>query len=304
LNPTSLALDVKSLEKRFRSAFGPGTLALGALDLQLRRGRALGLVGPNGAGKTTLIKLLLGVLRPTEGSIEVLGGSPHARDVRARIGYLPERLALPPTWTPLSFVASVARLKGLAWSEAAGREVLGRVGLAPEVHTRKTGGFSKGMKQRTGLAAALMGSPELLILDEPTDGIDPIGRAEIRELLMQEKVRGATVLLNSHLLSETERVCDEVAILNKGRIIHRGPMEERSASSTWKVRFDQPRPDLEVLGFVPLDAAGTYQIGSESPYLLNQVLDEARSRGALLLELRPEIVDLEEILKRALKEAA
>ncbi|AKQ65882.1 ABC transporter, ATP-binding protein [Myxococcus hansupus] len=182
------------------------------MDLTVPQGSAFGLIGPNGAGKTTFIKSILGIVQPTEGSVRVLGGTPEDPRIRARIGYLPERLHLPGTWTAPSFLATVARLKGLPANPATGLRLLERVGLADAVG-RRIGGYSKGMRQRLGLAAALVGDPALLVLDEPTDGIDPMGRMEVRRILQEEVRRGTTLFLNSHLLAETERVCDRIAIL-------------------------------------------------------------------------------------------
>ena len=200
--------EVRALAKSYSGAFGRGGHpALRGVDLTVERGIAFGLIGLNGAGKTTFIKSLLGVVRPSAGTVKILDGDPEDPAVRARIGYLPERLLLPHASTPLAFLASVARLKRLPSRDDDARRQLVRVGLEND-SDRKIGGFSKGMRQRLGLAAALLGDPELLILDEPTDGVDPLGRADVRRLLGEEKSRGVTIFLNSHLLSETERVCD------------------------------------------------------------------------------------------------
>src|SRR4051794_16297790 len=206
------AAEVHRLSKTYKGWFQKtGQTALRSVDLQLRVGTVFGLIGPNGAGKTTFIKLLLGIALPTEGSVRLLGGSPLDPRTRARVGYLPERLHMPHAWTAAEFLRSVARLKGITGREDDVTRQLARVGLASDAE-RKIGPFSKGMKQRLGLAAALLGRPELLVLDEPTDGVDPLGRVEIRRILAEERGRGATILLNSHLLSETERICDHIGI--------------------------------------------------------------------------------------------
>lgn len=194
-----LAIDARAVTKVYSGWLGAGERqALGGLSLEVPRGIAFGLIGQNGAGKTTFVKALLGVVAPATGELEVLGGAPAEVGVRARVGYVPERLALPAAWTARAYLASVARLKRLPTAAAEMTRQLGRVGLGADAE-RRIGQFSKGMRQRLALAAALLGSPDLLILDEPTDGVDPLGRAEIRALLSEERARGATLFLNSHL---------------------------------------------------------------------------------------------------------
>lgn len=267
------------------------------MDLGVPYGSSFGLVGLNGAGKTTFVKALLGVLSPSAGELEVLGGSPDDVGVRARIGYVPERLAQPAAWTARAYLRSVARLKRLASAEPEIERQLGRVGLAPHAEHR-IGQFSKGMRQRLAVAAALLGAPELLVLDEPTDGVDPLGRAEIRRLLAEERARGATLLLNSHLLSETERMCDRVAILSGGKIVREGSVHELCGrAGAWRARFEQPLPP-ELSGF-ELRADGSYAVVARDARELDQHLAAARGRGALLVDLRPERRDLEAVLAEA-----
>ena len=296
------ALEAQGLSKTYFGLFGrQPQRALAGLDLAVPAGKAFGLIGPNGAGKTTFIKLMLGIARPTGGQVRVLGGDPEDIAIRARIGYLPERLELPGMATPVSFLTSVARLKRLPPQPAALRNLLGRVGLDGALD-RRIRGFSKGMKQRLGLAAALLGQPELLVLDEPTDGVDPIGRVEIRNLLAEELRRGATLFLNSHLLSETERLCARVGILAAGRIAREGPLEELCrVEGRWRVRFAEgaPAPALEAAGF--LAGGDDWIFEGTDVALLNQALDRARGAGALLTGLRPDERDLEDVLSEAVK---
>ena len=299
----SAAFVVTSLQKRFRSRFDrTGAVALDGVDLEVPRGEAFGLIGPNGAGKTTFIKCLLGIAHPDSGQVELLGGRPEDPECRAHVGYLPERLTLPGAWTPRAFLASVARLKRLAPARAGLDALLGRVGLA-EAADRRIRGFSKGMRQRLGLAAALVGAPDLLVLDEPTDGVDPMGRVEIRQLLAAELARGATLFINSHLLSETERICTRIGILSRGRLVRSGPLELLTAvRQRWRVRFDAaPPPPAEVLvalGFEP-SAPATWEIAAPDAPALNRALDGARAAGALLVALEPASRDLEDVLTEA-----
>ena len=272
--------------------------ALAALDLVVPRGSAFGLIGTNGAGKTTFVKSLLGVLEPDAGELWVLGGRPRDVSVRAEIGYVPERLALPAAFSARGYLRSVARLKRHPRPEADIARQLERVGLAPEADAR-IGSFSKGMRQRLALAAALLGEPRLLVLDEPTDGVDPLGRAEIRHLLGEERARGATLLLNSHLLSETERMCDRIAILAGGRIVREGSVRELcGAAGRWRVRFEGA-PDLSEQGF-EAQPDGSALVTAATAEGLERKLAMARAAGALLVELRPEAKDLETVLAEAL----
>ncbi len=306
-----LAIEASGLRKTYGKGFWnrKGQEALAGVDLRVPRGTSFGLIGQNGAGKTTFIKTILGVVRPSEGTVRVLGGAPDDRRVRARIGYLPERLHLPHSFTPTAFLTSVARLKGLSSDHSALRQMLAKVGLGADTE-RRIGGFSKGMKQRLGLAAALLGAPDLLVLDEPTDGIDPLGRAEIRQILREERARGATIFLNSHLLAETERVCDQIAILSHGRVVREGALEALCRSSTrYRVRF-APGCDLEAVrraGFVPMEGSKEsttvdFLCEAEAPEALNAQIDQARQAGALLVELTREMRDLEDVLTEALEE--
>lgn len=296
------AVEAALLTKVYRRMFGEPTRALQGVDLQIPRGIAFGLIGLNGAGKTTFIKSMLAVVRPTSGALVVLGGSPADPKIRSRIGYLPERLYFPPYATPRAYLSSIARLKEVRLERTEIGVLLRRVGLETKESTRIRG-FSKGMKQRLGLAAALIGRPELLLLDEPTDGIDPLGRIEVRRILDEERARGATIILNSHLLMETERICDRVAVLDRGKIVTEGTIEELSAiQSRWVARF-APGVDaaaLETLGFA---AAGEdrFELSAGTAAVLDEALQRARATGALLIELSPKTQDLEDVLKRVVQ---
>lgn len=291
----SVAIELKDVSKFFGAKH-----AVDHVTFDVQEGQCYGLIGPNGAGKTTFIKLLLGVARPTAGRVEVLGGDPEDTRVRARIGYLPERMHLPAALSARDFLRSVATLKSLSPTVAERAAMLERVGLKDTA--QRIGTFSKGMRQRLGLAAAMLGQPELLVLDEPTDGIDPVGRVEVRDLLLAERARGATLLLNSHLLSETERVCDRVGVLEKGRLKLEGPLDEvRRVSGRFFVRF-LPGADgaaLAAAGFTP--EGNGYAFASGDVDALNQALDRARAAGAKVLELSPATRDLEDVLAATLE---
>jgi ABC-2 type transport system ATP-binding protein len=301
-----LAIAARGLSKSYGGGWGrAGRPALKGLTLDVPRGAAFGLIGVNGAGKTTFVKALLGVVSTNGGELRVLGGAPQDVSVRARIGYVPERLALPASLHASAYLQSVARLKGLRRADdEIGRQLV-RVGLGAEARER-IGRFSKGMRQRLALAAALLGAPELLILDEPTDGVDPLGRAEIRRVLSEERARGATLLLNSHLLSETERLCDRVAILDGGMIVREGSVRELCrAAGAWLVRFAAPAAgdgalELASEGFVALPD-GRHRVFAETADELDRKLVAARARGALLVELAADSQDLEAVLAEVLE---
>ncbi len=279
--------------------------ALRGVDLAVEAGTAFGLIGPNGAGKTTFVKSLLGVVRPTSGTVRLLGGDPSDPRVRSRVGYLPERLQLPPAWNAAEVLGSVARLKRVRRPAPSIERLLETLGLAADAG-RRVGAYSKGMRQRLGLACALLGEPDLLVLDEPTDGLDPLARVEVRGLLGREVARGATLFLNSHLLSETERVCTRIGILVEGRVVREGALGSlRVAASRWSLRFADGAPAqvLAGAGLSPGAQAGTWIFDGEEP-ALNAALDRARAGGVLLVELSREAKDLEQVLAEAMGEAS
>jgi ABC-2 type transport system ATP-binding protein len=307
------------LARGLTKSFG-SVRAVAGIDLEVPKGVCFGLIGENGAGKTTFIKMLLGITRQDRGDIQVLGGSPEDVNVRAQIGYLPERLAMPEAFSPLRFLASVGRIKGLRAEEVRveSERVLELVQLDRAAWRRSTGGFSKGMKQRTGLAAALLGKPKLLILDEPTDGIDPLGRAQIRDVIAASVAAGSTVFLNSHLLAETERICNHVAVLSAGRVVQAGPLDLLKRKDASRVRFLKSEGDVEkaeARGFIHVPAAAgalapsaaegadesrVYRFVGGSAAELSSALRGALEDGLVVLEVAPELKDLETILKEAI----
>ncbi|MEI6526319.1 MAG: ABC transporter ATP-binding protein [Planctomycetota bacterium] len=231
----TLAIDVQHLSKTYREGLVFPRLhpALKDVSLQVRGGEVFGLLGPNGAGKTTLIKVLLGILHPTKGLAQVLKQPAGSKAARRKIGYLPENLVFPRHHTGRSALYFYGRLSEMSDSQIAAREnelfdlvsLQGRQGEA----VRR---YSKGMRQRLGLAQAMLHDPDLLILDEPTDGLDPMGRSQIRDVLDKLKQRGKTVFLNSHILQEVELICDRVAIMALGQLRGIGTIDELIRSHT------------------------------------------------------------------------
>ena len=230
--PAGLAVKTVELRKRFGK-----TVALAGLSMTVPRGEVFGFLGPNGAGKTTAVKLLLGLLTPTSGQGWLLGRPLGDLGARRRIGYLPELFRYQ-AWLTASEVLALhcelAPLPRASWKDEI-RTVLDTVGLAERAHD-KVGTFSKGMQQRLGLGAALLGEPELVFLDEPTSALDPVGRHDVREIIRGLASRGTAVFLNSHLLSEVEQVCDRVAVVDHGRVIAEGTMDELLGGMAVRVR--------------------------------------------------------------------
>ena len=202
-------------------------VALAGVSMTVERGEVFGLLGPNGAGKTTTVKLLLGLARPSGGEAMILGAPAGDVETRRRVGYLPELFRFQ-AWLKASEVlllhCRLLRMARSRWHGAVG-EALDNVGLADRGDD-KVGSFSKGMQQRLGLGVALLGDPELIVLDEPTGALDPVGRHEVREVIRALRERGTSVFLNTHLLEEVEHVCDRVAVLDKGRTIAAGTLSE------------------------------------------------------------------------------
>ncbi len=285
-------------------SFGQGKLALAGVSLEVPAGAAFALIGPNGAGKTTLIKSLLGIVRPSGGRLEVFGLSPDDARARRRIGYVPERLHFAPGATGTSFLASIAALRRLGEVSAEIARLLERVGIAAQARQR-VATYSKGMRQRLALAAALLGAPELLVLDEPTDGVDPIGRMHIRGILEEERRRGATLFVNSHLLSEVERLCSRVAIIAHGRIVRQGELATLVAGGGGYLARFAPGAAAETLLSLGFCAQPPYfRFAGDDAAALNAALTAARQAGALLVELKPAGRDLEALLADALEVSA
>ncbi len=217
---SSPALSVRGLVKRFGK-----TDALGGVDIEVQSGQLVGLLGPNGAGKSTLTKIACGLVRPSGGKAEIFGASAGSRHACSAIGYLAELFRYP-SWLNADEVLKLhQRLAGSSGGVDERRRLLERVGLSASA-TKRVGSMSKGMQQRLGVAQALVGSPRLLLLDEPTSALDPGGRRDMRVLLEELRAEGIAVLLNSHLLSEVELVCDHIVIVDRGQVVEAGRLEE------------------------------------------------------------------------------
>jgi ABC-2 type transport system ATP-binding protein len=225
-------------------------VAVHDLTLRVGAGEVFGFLGPNGAGKTTSMKILLGLVHPTDGQALVFGRPPTEPAARRRVGYLPEHFRFQEWATGEELLDFHGRLSGLDRAERARRvpEVLERVGLVGRGRERVRR-YSKGMTQRLGLALAILPRPDLVLLDEPTSALDPVGRRDVRELVRELAADGVTVFLNSHLLTEVEAVCDRVAIVNQGRVIASGPLDDLAGAVT-QLRIMADRVDRDLLALV------------------------------------------------------
>jgi ABC-type multidrug transport system ATPase subunit len=285
-------IETRELSKRY----GEEIVAVDRLTMRVGRGEVYGFLGPNGAGKTTTLRMLLGLVRPTSGSALVLGATPGSPESLARVGALVES----PTFYP--FLSGRDNLRALAHYSDTPRSrieaVLREVDLAARADDR-FGTYSLGMKQRLGIAAALLKDPELLILDEPTNGMDPAGMAEMRGFIRDLGQGRRTVLLSSHLMSEVEQVCDRVAVISRGRLVREGTVDELRGRETLWVRADPLKEAERVLGAVrPVEEVarvdGGLRIAADpaAAPTINRALVEA---GIAVGELRPERDSLEKI---------
>lgn len=312
MNNDSAAIAVADLSKSYRNGlFRRRFDALKGVSLRVERGEVFGLLGPNGAGKTTLIKILLGIVRKSGGTASLLGRPAGDRQSRLRVGYLPENLRIATHHTARTAMEFYGRLSGLARADILRKRdgLLESVGLAGRT-TESIKKFSKGMLQRLGLAQALLHDPELLILDEPTDGLDPLGRSQVRNLLSQLKEQGKTVFLNSHILQEVELVCDRVAILDCGELKAVGSVDEinpqQATGIELELRLTAPKTAIQqALGDRGVmhweqDAEGEHQLRIRllNQAAVDQLLDELRSCGVSIVGLSRKRVTLEDAFMR------
>jgi len=297
-----LPIRATGLAKVYRSRFGKRRIAaLDGVDLSVEPGQVFGLLGPNGAGKTTTVKILLGLTRPTAGSASLFGRSVSDPESRRRVGYLPEGHRFPGYLTARQTLSIFGRMSGMDTAAIRRRapELLERVRLSDwaDVRVKK---FSKGMTQRLGLAAALVHDPDVLLLDEPTDGVDPVGRREIRDLLQEQAARGKAILLNSHLLSEIERTCDRVAVLRSGKVVAQGRIDELTASKSRYRLVATGVDDALLSAFRETGASvervnGHFDLTARDVDHLNALVDRLRAAGAKLQELAPLRSSLEDV---------
>ncbi len=306
-NGDDLVIDLARVEKTFKGR----VRALDDVQMRVHRGEVFGLLGPNGAGKSTLVKILLTIVRPSRCQGRMLGEAVGDKSVLSRVGYLPEHLRFPQYLTGGQSLEYSAALSNVPRRERKQRReaLLERVGMTRWAN-KKVGGYSKGMRQRLGVAQALMNDPDLVFLDEPTDGLDPVGRRDVRRLLVELREEGKTVFINSHLLNELEAVCDRVAILAQGRLVLQGTMDELTAgqerytielaSAPAPAALAAAREAAEQAG-VSLEIKGdVVQLGVDELNHAQLVMDALRSQRAVIKSARPTRPSLEDLFMRAI----
>ncbi|MEE2971739.1 MAG: ABC transporter ATP-binding protein [Planctomycetota bacterium] len=308
----SLAIDLHDVRKTY-----PGRVeALRGVRMQSRRGEIFGLLGPNGAGKSTLVKIMLTVVKPSAASGSILGRPIGTKSVLSRVGYLPEKHRFPDYLTgrqAIEFAGAMGKVDRRTRRHRT-TELLELVGMS-DWGDRKVSTYSKGMQQRVGIAAAMVNEPDLVVLDEPTDGVDPVGRRDIRDVLLRIRDRGACVFLNSHLLSELEMVCDRMAIMVQGEVAAEGTIDDLTR--------DSRRYEIRIAGSPPswvTDPAasahgcsiateeegdrGTTRllVGSDDPRIVQPLIDRLRSDARSIVSLQPIRESLEDLFLRFVKD--
>ncbi|WNG29650.1 ABC transporter ATP-binding protein [Cystobacter fuscus] len=304
-------IEIRELSKTYRLGFfmNRQVRALQSLDLKILPGQVYGLLGPNGAGKSTTIKILLNLVQASSGEARLFGLPPQDREARRRVGYVPENPAPYEYLTGREFVTLAGRLTGMSGKELDDRveQVLGMVQMtrAASLQIRR---YSKGMVQRVALAQALVSKPSLLILDEPTSGLDPVGRRQIRDLILEERHRGTTVLFCTHIIPDVETLCDRVAVLVGGRRVREGSVSELVSSQATHMELTVegvPLERIQTLGF-ELERAQTLEQrvilrvrDVDSQPLLKRLLE----LNGRVTQLQPTRFSLEDLFLRALEEA-
>ncbi|MDR3609270.1 MAG: ABC transporter ATP-binding protein [Ignavibacteriaceae bacterium] len=302
------AVDVFGFNKIYSSTFGKKKVfALTDLSLSVPAGTIFGLLGPNGAGKTTLIKLLLGITFPDSGSARILNEDISNVKIKSKIGYLPENHKYPSYLTGGETLKFFGQMSGLFGSPLDKKidELLDLMNLS-KWKKSKVRTYSKGMMQRLGIAQAMINDPELIFLDEPTDGVDPIGRKEIRDVLVELKNQHKTIFLNSHILSEVELITDNVGILNKGKLLKQGTVKELTEKKEeYRLSLEGQLNNDFLIGIPGLEKNKDdyYNLKVADTPELNKVIDSIRSHNMLIREIIPVKNTLEEMFISLIQEA-
>ena len=297
------AIEIEDLTKHYKKGVRKKIVALEGLNLEIQQGEIFGFVGPNGAGKSTTIKLIMNLLFPTRGQVRILGEEAHHPRARREMGYLPENPSFYDHLTGeefLFFAGSLVGMRGRALKDRV-QDLLTLVGLdhAQKMSIRK---YSKGMMQRLGIAQALVGDPQLVIMDEPMSGLDPLGRAEMVRLILNLRAQGKTVFFSSHILHDVETICDRVGILVKGHLTYLGSPSQLSESPWWLIKVEgDHRETLKKAGFSQVSTLGHLTQVEVAPQDLWQALDKLKRLGLPLYSLERKRLSLEDIFVKEVK---
>lgn len=308
--PNDTMIDVQDVAKTYRGRIQ----ALKGVSIKVHAGEVFGLLGPNGAGKSTLVKILMTIIRPTRCSGTMLKEPIGTKPVLARVGYLPEHLQFPPYLTAiqaLNIYGAMAKVPRETRRERI-PELLKLVGMTDRADT-KIGTYSKGMKQRIGLAQSLINDPDIVLLDEPTDGVDPVGRRDIRNVMTDMKQKGKAVFVNSHILSELELVCDRVAILSKGDVVAQGSIDDLTEGSRrFEIGLASPMPETpgvkEVLSklngdYMSSDEKASITVPTDDSAAIQPLIDSLRRENAIIESIKPVRQSLEDYFIHAVEVA-
>lgn len=302
---TDKVMEIQDLHKTFRIGFMRKRVdAVRGVGFEVKQGETFGLLGPNGAGKTTTLRILLRLIYPDRGDIKLFGAAPSMAAL-SRLGYLPENPYVYQYLRAPEFLDLCGRLMGLDAAKRKQRtaEMIDLVGLAHAVD-RPIGRFSKGMMQRMGLAQALLHDPELLILDEPMSGLDPIGRRQVREIILAQRKAGKTLIFTSHVLSDVEMLCDRISIVNKGQVVASGTLDQLLRREVRRVRVTLQgvnpalRARLTEMGHALREVEGSLNVTIEGDHGVRAVLEAALALGAEVSEVEPERETLEDLFVR------
>ena len=304
-----IAIAVRDLTKTYRTPFRRKKVeALRGVTFSVKRGHIFGFVGPNGAGKTTTIRTLMGLIKPTSGSASILGEPVPSRAARARVGFLPEAPYFYDYLTVGELLDLAGRLFGIAHDVRKKRanELIARVGL-DRARTQSLKKFSKGMLQRAGLAQALMNDPEIVVLDEPMSGLDPIGRKEVRDLMLELREHGKTVFFSTHILSDVEAITDDIAIIARGQLQAQGTPAElvkRTLQGTEiSVRLDKDIEELVANTTRALRVGDTLTVVLANDVDIDAWIDRAHGAGAKIISVSPRHETLEDLFLREVASA-
>ena len=302
----SAVVEVSDLRKTYRKAFSGKTVeAVSDISFRVEEGESFAFLGPNGAGKTTAIKMLTGLIRPTSGTAKLFGNLVPSPPTMRDVGFLPENPYVYPYLTPREFVTMCAHLSGVAQSEVDARveKTIVRVGMEDAID-REVRKLSKGMTQRVGLAAALVHEPKLLILDEPMSGLDPVGRKDVRDLILEERRLGRTVFFSTHVLADVEMLCSRVCILRKGKVAVLGKLSELLRDDARHAEIALERVTVNLLdelrthGLKPHEVADGVVVEVAGDALARTVCEKAWMAGATVRSISQKRETLEDLFVR------